>query len=92
MKISSKLFKCLAIAGAIVMSAAYAGDRETMCSQTCAQAAKQSIAQQMSESCAQIANPAGKSQCYASIPTVVNQQSQQVYSSVYNSCMGSCLR
>ena len=99
MKISSKMFKYLAIAGAIVMSAAYASDRETMCSQTCAQAAqsatesaKQSIARQMSESCAQIADPAGKSQCYAAIPTVVNQQSQQVYSSVYNSCMGSCLR
>jgi hypothetical protein len=99
MKISSKMFKCLALAGAIVMSAAYASDKETMCSQTCAQAArnasdqaKQSIAQQMNQSCAEIADPAGKSQCYAAVPTVVNQQGQEVYTSVYNSCMGSCLR
>ena len=99
MKISSKTLKYLAVAGAIVMSAAYASDRETMCSQTCVQAAtnasdaaKQSIAQQMYQSCGQIADATGRSQCFATIPTVVNQQSQQVYTSVYNSCMGSCLR
>jgi hypothetical protein len=98
MKISSKMFKYLAVAGAIVMSAAYAGDRENMCSQTCTQAAqsasesaKQSISQQMYQSCGQIADAAGRSQCFAAIPTVVNQQGQQVYTSVYNSCMGSCL-
>jgi hypothetical protein len=98
MKISSKMFKYLAIAGAIVMSAAYADDRQTMCSQTCSQAAysasesaKQSIAQQMAQSCSQISDPAGQSQCYAAIPTTVNQQGQQVYSSVYNSCMGACM-
>lgn len=93
------MFKYLAVAGAIVMSAAYADDKLNMCSATCATAArsasdsaKVSIAQQMNASCAEISDPSGKSQCYAAVPTVVNQQSQQVYDSVYNSCMASCMR
>ena len=97
MKISSKMFKYFALTGAILMSAAYASDLDNMCSANCSaiaqrtsDSAKQSIAQQMNESCAQISDPAGKSQCYAAVPTVVNQRGMEIYTSVYNSCMTSC--
>ena len=95
MKISSKMFKYLALAGAIVASAAYAD--QTACSQTCAVAAQQasdsaraSISQQMYQSCGQIADQTARNQCFIAVPTAANNQASQVYTSVYNQCMGSC--
>jgi hypothetical protein len=97
MKISFKSFKYLALAGAIVASAAYADTRN--CGATCAQAAqqasdsaKQSIIQQMTQSCSQIPDSNGRTQCYASIQATADQQAQSVYSYVYGSCMSSCGR
>jgi hypothetical protein len=96
MKISSKMFKYLAIAGALVASAAFA-DAGSMCSATCSQAAQQasdaartSITQQMYQSCGQIADPTARNQCFLAVPTEANKQASQVYTSVYNQCMGSC--
>ena len=97
MKISSKMFKYLAIAGALVASAAYAQDALTMCSKTCSAAAQQasdaartSISQQMYQSCGQIADQTARNQCFIAVPTAANNQASQVYTSVYNQCMGSC--
>jgi hypothetical protein len=94
MKISSKMFKYLAIAGALVASAAYA---QSGCNMTCAVAAQQasdaartSISQQMYQSCGQIADQTARNQCFAGVPAAANNQASQVYTSVYNQCMGSC--
>ena len=99
MKISSRIFKYFAIAGALVMSAAYAQDAHDMCVRNCTQiaqqtadSAKQSIAQQMSESCGRIDDATARGQCFAAVPNAVNQQSQQIYTYVYNSCVNSCGR
>jgi hypothetical protein len=98
MKISSKMFKYLALAGAIVASAAYAQNQGAMCGQTCSAAAQQasdaartSITQQMYQSCGQIADSTARNQCFLAVPTEANKQASQVYTSVYNSCMGSCM-
>jgi hypothetical protein len=95
MKISSKMtLRFLAIAGAIVMSAAYAED---YCSAPCTAAAQDAANQaanyyatQQSNYCGTLTDYSARSACYAGVPAYVQQQSQVVYNSVYNQCLSSC--
>jgi len=94
MKISSKTFKFLAIAGAIVMSAAYAQD---YCDAPCTAAAQDAANRaanyygtEQSNYCGTLTDPSARSACFAGVPAYVQQQSQAVYTSVYNQCLSSC--
>ncbi len=97
MKISSSMsFKLLALAGAMMVSTAFAASYDA-CDGACTRYAQDAYASaksyyttQQTNYCNGLADPNARSACLASVPASAEQQAQGVYTYVYNECTRSC--
>ena len=97
MRISSSMsFKLLALAGAMMVSTAFAASYDA-CDGACTRYAQDAYASaksyyttQQTNYCNGLADPNARSACLASVPASAEQQAQGVYTYVYNECTRSC--
>jgi hypothetical protein len=89
-------FKLLALAGAMMVSTAFAASYDA-CDGACTRYAQDAYASaksyyttQQTNYCNSLTDPAAKSACLAGVPAYAEQQSQNVYTQAFNACMRDC--